>query len=231
MKKIISILIILLTFVIFSSLVGAFGVASPYWDTKPLSLTPGETKTFELSVQNYVGNSNITFKVELTSGEEVVDTPEGIYFLPAHSAKAHPVTVTMPSDATHGESYYVGLRFREVINLSGGGIGIGRGYGIGFPVVAYAPDQDNDGFWDGNDCAPLNPEINPGAIELPGNNIDENCDGEIVCDSSENWKNHGKFVSCVAREAEELVGAGLITEEEKDLIVSEAAQSGVGKKK
>lgn len=39
-------------------------------------------------------------------------------------------------------------------------------------------DDDNDGSLDVNDCAPLDPSIHPGAIELC-NNVDDNCNGEI----------------------------------------------------
>jgi hypothetical protein len=52
-----------------------------------------------------------------------------------------------------------------------------------------------------------------------------------VCPPDGNWKNHGKYVSCVAHIAEYYLEMGLITEEEKDAIVSKAAQSDIGKKK
>ena len=38
-------------------------------------------------------------------------------------------------------------------------------------------DSDGDTFVDEQDCAPLNARIFPGAIEVAGNQIDENCDG------------------------------------------------------
>ncbi len=44
------------------------------------------------------------------------------------------------------------------------------------------------------------------------------------------YKNHGEYVSMVAHFAEDLLEAGIITEEEKDAIVSAAAQSDIGKK-
>jgi choline-sulfatase len=48
-------------------------------------------------------------------------------------------------------------------------------------AVRWANDFDRDGFGSllgENDCAPFDPKINPLARDLPGNGIDENCDGK-----------------------------------------------------
>jgi hypothetical protein len=98
------------------------------------------------------------------------------------------------------------------------------GNGIG---DACDEDDDGDGVSDDVDLCP--------ETEL-GVNVDEDgCSGkqlvdlDCLCDSD--WKNHGQYVSCVAHAAEDQLAASLITQAEKDAIVSELAKSGCGKKK
>ena len=53
------------------------------------------------------------------------------------------------------------------------------------------------------------------------------CEGPV---SGGAWKNHGQYVSCVAKAAEAALTSGQITEDEKDSLVEAAAQSDCGKK-
>jgi len=96
--------------------------------------------------------------------------------------------------------------------------------------------------WTGTNCDV--PEV----TDADGDGVDDNADqcagtasGDVVdangcsiaqhCPCDNNWKNHGKYVSCVAHAANDFVDAGLITQAQKSAIVSAAGQSNCGKKK
>ena len=91
------------------------------------------------------------------------------------------------------------------------------------------PDDDADGVVDASDaCA----GTLYGQLVDPGNgcSIEQLCPCEGPRGSSATWRNHGKYVSCVAHAAESFLDLGLISEGLKDAIVSDAAQSECGKR-
>jgi hypothetical protein len=83
-------------------------------------------------------------------------------------------------------------------------------------------DEDGDGVGDSLDLCPGTPA---GAlVDANGCSLDQiaPCDGP--------WKNHGQYVSTVVHAVREFLAEGLISVEEANEIVVEAAQSDCGKK-
>ncbi|MEZ4226039.1 MAG: sulfatase-like hydrolase/transferase [Polyangiaceae bacterium] len=66
---------------------------------------------------------------------------------------------------------------------------------VGHSLIVSLLDLDRDGHisgFGGKDCAPRDPKIYAGAVDIPGNGIDENCDGEDL--STRSLKDiHGRF--------------------------------------
>lgn len=85
-------------------------------------------------------------------------------------------------------------------------------------------DLDGDGVYDMYDLCP--------DTEAGARVDDDGCSAEQLIDAAcpclDNWRNHGGYVSCVARTSEGLLEDGLLTEAEKDAIVSAAARSTCG---
>ena len=91
--------------------------------------------------------------------------------------------------------------------------------GIG-NIEVINSDDDGDGVPNEADTCPATAagEI----VDLSGCSVQQSC----PCENS--WKNHGQMVSCTSSVAEIFVSEGLITDEEKDAIVREAAKSSCG---
>lgn len=83
-------------------------------------------------------------------------------------------------------------------------------------------DDDNDGKADDVDQCPN--------TSLGSLTATDGCAIEQTCSCDDNWKNHGEYVSCVSQRSNAFVSMGLITETDKDEIVSAAAQSSCGHK-
>ncbi|MFT4584142.1 MAG: hypothetical protein ACI915_000382 [Gammaproteobacteria bacterium] len=86
-------------------------------------------------------------------------------------------------------------------------------------------DDDDDGVADGDDNCPNTP------LDAQ---VEDGCSSSqlfvLVCPTDGDYRNHGRYVSCVAEEANAQVESGLISEDDKDAVVSAAAKSDIGKK-
>ena len=109
---------------------------------------------------------------------------------------------------------------------------------IGTDITAQGPfnaafslsgetDSDGDGVADSLDLCPGTPEGS--VVNGNGCSIDQlaPCAGP---ESGGTWKNHGEYVSTVARVSEEFLEQGLISQADREAIVANAAQSDCGKR-
>jgi len=83
-------------------------------------------------------------------------------------------------------------------------------------------DEDGDGVLDAEDAC-LSTPIGEAVDE-------EGCAISQLCPCDNDWKNHGKYVSCVAKTSKSFVRLGLISKAERREIVSDAARSFCGHK-
>ncbi len=85
-------------------------------------------------------------------------------------------------------------------------------------------DGDGDGFSEcSGDCDDGDAAIHPGAADLPGDSLDQDCDGAPACDPDAPWPNPGEFVSCVAQECGRLVSEGAVSHQECAVLIRSAA--------
>ena len=106
----------------------------------------------------------------------------------------------------------------------------GDGFGVAGDVLQVCGPEVPPGYVTaGGDCDDASAARGPGRPELPGNDVDENCDASLgACSPLAAWRSHGQFVQCVAREVDVLVGTGAISRSEGAGLVRAAVRSSVG---
>src|SRR3989344_7195538 len=99
------------------SFVFAFGPSSPYWKDRPIYLNPGESLTFDITLQNLVGGEEVTLKAS-TNNNEIVLLPEGNpkeYIIPfGRDDIKVPVKISVPKSADIGTRYDIAVSFKQV---------------------------------------------------------------------------------------------------------------------
>jgi hypothetical protein len=92
---------------------------------------------------------------------------------------------------------------------------------------ACDPDADGDSVLNGADLCSATPL---GAVVDPaiGCSIAQLCPCDGPRGQSVPWRNHGRYVSCVAQTTQGFLEQDLITEAEREAIVSDAGQSSCG---
>ncbi len=129
-KKIVSLILIILL----SNYVYAFAVSSTYWKDNPLELLPGETRNTHITLQNLVGENDITAKITISEGFEIARLTDSsnTYFIPFGTKKQVNLRVSIPNK-TKIYNYNVKLILTTVEET--GEFGLGSSIEHNIPVV------------------------------------------------------------------------------------------------
>src|SRR3989338_427811 len=134
---------LLLSILVLPLFAAAYGVSSPFWDTRPLVLQPGQTEDIILELQNLVGGNDILLRARVAEGAEIVTLlDENLdYYVPFGSQNVYSrVRISVPEDARDGQSWKVGILFTAIpLSEEGGMVQLDGGVNTAFPVVIKVP--------------------------------------------------------------------------------------------
>jgi len=137
--------LVLLSLVILSfPLISAAGVATPYWDENPLKLAPGESATVTLSLQNMVGEEDLSIKAEISEEAEDIATIIGNnqYNVPLGSEDIPvKIKIEIPKNAEVGDSYLVSVSFRQVSPGEGGMLHVASAFTSKIPIEIVSEEE------------------------------------------------------------------------------------------
>ena len=136
---------ILFLFVLLIGFVSAFGVSSDYWVGNPLKISPGETKTISLRLQNIIGAEDIKVRAILKEGQGIARTEGNDYLVEVGTKDTEvPVTVSIPANTPLGNTYQITVSFDSVTPSNEGAIFLGTGMDTTFDVLVApaAPPEE-----------------------------------------------------------------------------------------
>ena len=134
MRKKINIIIISVL-ILSISFVSAVAIGLPYWEGHPFTISPGQTGTVNLIIQNMVGEEDITMKAEIIKEKEIASLEQDEYFIPISGDAQVPIKITIPSNVTLNTTYKVKVSFKTITPSSEGGVTMGIGIVSTFDVL------------------------------------------------------------------------------------------------
>lgn len=128
-------IITILSLFILISFVNAAGIVSPYWKDYPLEMHFGETKIAEFTLQNMVGEGDITVKAKLVEGNNIATLEQDTFTAPIGSSDTKiPVTITIPKDFDKSVQE-IKLEVKTITPDTGGMVTLGSGWTTSFNVI------------------------------------------------------------------------------------------------
>jgi hypothetical protein len=115
--------------------VSAAGIVSPYWQDYPLQMNYGEAKIINFTLQNMVGNKDITVDVKISKGSDITTLDKTTYTAKAGtSGTLIPITIKIPQNYDK-QIQTVELEIKTVNGNAGGMVSLGVGWTPSFNVV------------------------------------------------------------------------------------------------
>lgn len=134
---------IVISLVLLTSLISAFGLGCAYHKNHPLELSPGQTKEVILNLQNMAGDKNVTTKPNIKKGSEIITLEdESDVFVPLGASIDVKATATVPEDAMIGDTYEIEVEFTTITVGESGKLGLGASVGRVFNVVVVPVQEE-----------------------------------------------------------------------------------------
>jgi len=129
----------ILTVMMLTSMVSAFGVSSPYWggnNPNPLNLARGESVTIDLNLQNMVGDEDVEIVGILKEGSEIATLKGDIFLIKAKTSDTMvPLKISIPRNMPAGTTKKIMVEFKTINSDEEGMVSMGTGMGVSFDVI------------------------------------------------------------------------------------------------
>ncbi|MBI2148251.1 hypothetical protein HYU23_01085 [Candidatus Woesearchaeota archaeon] len=135
--KFVKLVILIILVICLLPIVYGFGVTTPYWDTNPLVMAPGQTVEFNLLLQNMIGNEDIKARAKVVSGHQFIQITDNIteYFVPFGKSDVKiNLKVSVPLNATD-VNYTLGILVETIPPSSSSVVQLGSGIKQTIPLV------------------------------------------------------------------------------------------------
>ncbi len=126
---------LILSIMLLSAYISAFGIGSAYYEDSPLRISPGETKEIIFNLQNMPGPEDITVKPIISQGSEIIKISSEDIFVPVGGSIDIKANVSIPNNAKIGDIYPVTISFTTVTKSESGTFGFGSSIGRNFNVI------------------------------------------------------------------------------------------------
>lgn len=125
----------------------AFGVTAPYWQENPLLLQPGDTRTITFSLQNMVGDEEVSVSVEVIKDKSYIQHTgsSNRYTVPPQTKDIQvPFEIKIPTNTKMGSKLPVEISFLTTAEGSSGKLALGVGVTKVFDIIVGAESQKQE---------------------------------------------------------------------------------------